>query len=111
MSDPYSVRLGVITVVSGTVGDVGTVPAGKRWVVRDITFTQVGTGTCRGYLRIAAVDGRLAWSGQLAQNSWERSDQRHCVVNAGETLRVQATDITGAITLSVQVNGYELDVP
>lgn len=111
MADVYSKRLGsAVTTVDNTATTVGTVPAGKVWIVREWIWNQTGTGSARGRLVVAGVTGNTDLTGLLAQFGLDARTQRHVVLYAGETLSMRAQNSTLPITLTVQAYGYELDM-
>jgi hypothetical protein len=82
------------------------VPAGKVWVVRDITFVDI-TPTGQDYFVCDVPDGIhvFAWS-QPANPAWLENHWSGMVcATAGQTVSAYASSATGFITVS----GYELN--
>lgn len=110
MSTPYSVRMGTgTTTVDNTATALGTVPAGKRWIVREWTFSQTGTGQCRGRLTAAGVNGNIDLTDLLPQHAQVARTERHVVLNAGDAINFRSQNSTLPIILSCTIYGYELD--
>jgi hypothetical protein len=99
-----------VTTASPTL-TLGTVPSGKRWILRDWIFVQTQTGTARARLSGDVISGGIDRTVLMAQNDMIFRSQRHVVMNAGEILTLSVSDVTGTVTLASSVHGYELDAP
>jgi hypothetical protein len=81
---------------------IGTVPAGKVWVLRDVfVWTSAATGLAQ--LSESTTLVLAFWTSTGANSNFLQS--RRVVLNAGETLQFLST--TAGWT--VVVSGYELD--
>lgn len=109
MSVPYSKRLGVASSTGTASATIGTVPAGKVWIARDIIVTQAGGGSGAARVVISGVGGWVLYTAVLTQNQQAVERQRHIIANAGEAIAVAGQQVTGTSVLWVQVYGYELD--
>lgn len=109
MSTPYSRRLGVAQSTGTAAATIGTVPAGKVWIVRDLIVTQNGSGSGAARVVISGVAGWVLYTAVLTQNQQHVEKERHIVLNAAESLSVAGQATVGTSVLSVQAYGYELD--
>jgi hypothetical protein len=100
----YSIRI-LFGVVSTTVGASATVPAGYRWVVRDIECITGGTGA----VFIGQISGvGEIWVLPIPSGAWSNLTQwhGHVVLNAGETINFSCSSGNGNVTVS----GYQLSI-
>lgn len=105
MTQPYSTRFMEGSASSGSFVDSYEVPAGKRAIVRQLTYADAspgGTGATLAFVLPGGVFSCVA--SPLGATSKEFS-QLHLVVNAGETMQVYRA--AGAAFWSV--HGYLLD--
>ena len=104
----YSRRFGAIALTAASQ-DLGTVPSGKIWILKDLTL---GWGTLarvggRADVLLSATNSRI-WVVNLAASE-VKSDHwtGYMVLPAGERIR-GITTATGTIYLTA--SGYEFDV-
>lgn len=105
MSQPYSTRFtdGGPTSAAGDHG-AATVPAGKRWIIRQVaSYQNTGGGGIAFWHVGSTYQLKAAPSGDATQNV----EDLHLVLDAGET--VAFTIVTG--TWYWHAAGYELDAP
>jgi hypothetical protein len=104
MSTPYSKRF--LAFKGDQASHKAVVPAGKVWVVKDITFVDISP-TGQDYFVCDVPDGIhvFAWS-QPANTAWLQNHWSGMVVaNPGEAISAYASSATGFVTVS----GYELN--
>lgn len=86
---------------------LGTVPAGKTWLVKDWSFFNQGAATRNFYLQVDVggvkyvVDAAL----NVATGNPSGNPNRHLVLNAAESLYFQTSQ---AQLIDVQVSGAQL---
>lgn len=105
----YSSRLvgPVLNTAAGAWATVGTVPAGKVWVIRHVSLVNSGADTSVAWL---AVNGTASGNRVFLRSmptSTDVQQELRLVLAAGETLRYRTTT-TALLGTCLTVSGYEL---
>lgn len=112
MSVPYSTEFGRLNFAdAGVLRVLGTVPAGKVWVIKDVSNVGLATGTsgCRWQYRQGGVPTPFWVSPALTLNQSAHTNSRQIVLTAGGTIECVGHSLTGVPSLYARAGGYELD--
>lgn len=99
-----------LTTAAGVQTTLGTVPAGKVWVVKDLSGVGLNSGTIGArfsYSKSGVVTPFYA-TPVLTLNQEAHTNSRQVVLLEGDLLLVTGHTLTGSGRIFVRAGGYEL---
>lgn len=99
-----------IATFAATAPTIGTVPAGKTWIVKEWSFYNGNSPSVSGYLAVnRGADGFVVDRQSFTADTCKSGSGRFLVLEAGDSLQLLTAGLLSGDSLRIWVSGAELD--